>query len=147
MDLSPIHLQWVFFGLLWLLAALSGLALRTPTNTTDIQAPRAEPLAPAQPPEVLVIRQAVAGGAPVTERIIITSPRISIGRASDCDIRLDDEFASSRHAAIQHSNGALSVEDLGSKNGTFVNDLPIRSRTDLKSGDEIHIGQTIVRVE
>lgn len=70
----------------------------------------------------------------------------SIGRA-DCDVVLADPDVSRRHAMIRAIDGALGVEDVGSRNGTFVNGSQISGATVLKVGDEVRFGNTVWRVE
>ena len=66
-----------------------------------------------------------------------------IGRDSACDIPLDDPSASRRHARFSPTAHGYLVEDLGSKNGTLVNNSPCASKL-LKDGDEIQIGSAVV---
>ncbi len=63
--------------------------------------------------------------------------RIVAGRNPDCDIVLTDGHPSRRHAQITIKDGAAWLEDLGSANGTFVNDRQISAATQLRSGDRI----------
>jgi len=63
-----------------------------------------------------------------------------LGRDEDCAIVLDASGISRHHAMIVASNGTLSVEDLGSKNGTWVNGSRLESRTALANGDELRVG-------
>jgi predicted component of type VI protein secretion system len=72
-------------------------------------------------------------------------PGTTIGR-EDCDITLTDPDVSRRHAAIQIMAGELSIEDLGSTNGTFVNGEQITERRTLSGGDEVRIGSTVWRL-
>ncbi len=72
-----------------------------------------------------------------------------IGRAADDDAgRLDDDSElSRRHARIvRDDDGALSIEDLGSMNGTFVNGERVSRRRALKAGDSIKVGGTILEL-
>ena len=66
----------------------------------------------------------------------------TIGREG-CDITLADPDVSRRHAAIQIAAGVLSIEDLGSTNGTLVNGVVITARKILSDGDEVRIGSSI----
>ena len=68
-----------------------------------------------------------------------------IGRASDLDLVLVEDMVSRKHAKLTASGGALSIMDLGSTNGTFVNGEKIR-RSDLKRNDRILIGTSILKV-
>jgi predicted component of type VI protein secretion system len=72
-------------------------------------------------------------------------PGSTIGREG-CDITLSDPDVSRRHAAVGMSNGGLSIEDLGSTNGTFVNGERITAPRALRDGDEIQIGSTVWRL-
>jgi pSer/pThr/pTyr-binding forkhead associated (FHA) protein len=72
-------------------------------------------------------------------------PVTALGRASDNDIVIDDPFTSSNHAMIIWRDGGWWIEDLGSHNGTFVNDVITRKAAELEDGDYIGIGQTCLR--
>jgi hypothetical protein len=67
--------------------------------------------------------------------------RVVIGRAKDCDIRLDDPNASRRHAEVRREGAAYWVIDLDSTNGVAVNGRRIK-RSQLAEGDRITIGST-----
>src|SRR6478736_2508647 len=67
-----------------------------------------------------------------------------IGRASDCDIRINDHSVSRRHARIQPGPDGYYAVDLQSTNGTFVNDTPA-SMFKLKDGDYLRVGNCIYR--
>jgi pSer/pThr/pTyr-binding forkhead associated (FHA) protein len=69
----------------------------------------------------------------------------TIGREG-CDITIADPDVSRRHAAIQIAAGELSIEDLGSTNGTLVNGEAITARRSLREGDEVQIGSTVWRL-
>lgn len=68
---------------------------------------------------------------------------VVIGRDPACDVPLDDLGASRQHASIRCENGRYVLTDLGSKNGTFINDTPAPSAT-LRPGDRILIGSAQV---
>ncbi|HVM60440.1 MAG TPA: DUF4388 domain-containing protein [Verrucomicrobiae bacterium] len=70
---------------------------------------------------------------------------IVIGRVSDVDVLLLDEKVSRKHAKISTHGGKVMIEDLASRNGTFVNGARIRS-TELKEGDHIVIGSSTIRL-
>jgi hypothetical protein len=63
----------------------------------------------------------------------------TLGRG-DVEIQLDDPFASSQHARITRQGRALVIEDLGSTNGTYLNDEPLTGPQPLHDGDRIRIG-------
>jgi DNA-binding winged helix-turn-helix (wHTH) protein len=66
------------------------------------------------------------------------------GRDAACEIVVDATTVSRRHACFTISAGLVTVEDLGSSNGTFVNAAPISSATRLADGDEIELGKAIL---
>src|SRR4051794_26238959 len=66
----------------------------------------------------------------------------TIGREG-CDVNLMDPEVSRRHAAIRDAGGSLAIEDLGSTNGTFVNDTRISAVTVLRDGDTVRLGNTV----
>lgn len=71
----------------------------------------------------------------------------TIGRAKDNMIVVDDESVSDHHAAIRTEGSAFILHDLGSTNGTFLNDSAISEPRVLKPGDQILIGGTTFRLE
>ena len=67
-----------------------------------------------------------------------------IGRATSCDIQLEDDSVSREHAEIRHEAEGYVIHDLGSTNGTWVNDTRIDS-SPLAAGDRIRCGSQIVK--
>ena len=65
----------------------------------------------------------------------------TLGRG-DVEIKLEDPFASSRHARISCQGRVVVVEDLGSTNGTYLNDQPLSGPQPLHDGDRIRIGDS-----
>ncbi len=63
-----------------------------------------------------------------------------VGRDPDCVVRIDSVTLSRRHAQIVVTNGEATVEDLGSKNGTHVNGMPVTQPVALRDGDQIDVG-------
>ncbi len=71
---------------------------------------------------------------------------VVIGRGADCDLSLADTYLSTRHARIANDGGDLSIEDLGSTNGTYVNQELLRGRVQLERGDVIQVGGVLLEV-
>jgi hypothetical protein len=65
-----------------------------------------------------------------------------LGRGDEAEIRLEDPFASSRHARIFSQGGILAIEDLSSTNGTYLNEEPLRTPRPLHPGDRVRIGDS-----
>ncbi len=78
-------------------------------------------------------------------RVPLRSGENILGRDLDDGIRIDSATVSRRHARIVISDGEASLEDLQSKNGTFVGDQPVSGAVRLKDGDEIRTGSVVVR--
>jgi len=77
--------------------------------------------------------------------IRLSNQRTVIGRELTCDIPLDDNAVSRCHAAIELDDSNYFVTDLGSRNGTFVDDKQLRDRRRLKGGELIRVGGTILK--
>jgi pSer/pThr/pTyr-binding forkhead associated (FHA) protein/S1-C subfamily serine protease len=60
-----------------------------------------------------------------------------IGRAPECSIVIDEEGISRHHAQVDLVEGRLMLKDLGSRNGTFVNDMRLETAAEIKAGDRI----------
>jgi hypothetical protein len=71
---------------------------------------------------------------------------LTIGRSSACDVILEDTYLSSRHARVANDDGDLSIEDLGSTNGTYVNQELIKGRVHLERGDIVQVGGVLFEV-
>ena len=65
----------------------------------------------------------------------------TLGRG-DVEIVLEDPFASSRHARIERQGGVMVLEDLGSTNGTYLNEEVLGGPTPLHTGDRVRIGDS-----
>jgi hypothetical protein len=87
----------------------------------------------------------VSEGAPPVQ-FDLGGPLISIGRASDNDVILDDPLVSRHHCQLKLQHGAYSFADLGSRNGSFVNGEPV-SEIALGPGDVIRIGSTEIEFQ
>lgn len=69
---------------------------------------------------------------------------LTVGRGGGCGIVLaDDSFVSTVHARVFRRDGAVYVEDLGSRNGTLLNGEPVVQAAQLRRGDHVQFGQTI----
>jgi hypothetical protein len=65
-----------------------------------------------------------------------------LGRGDQADIQLQDTFASSQHARLAPHGDVIVLEDLGSTNGTYLNEEPLRGPQPLHPGDRIRIGDS-----
>jgi hypothetical protein len=72
---------------------------------------------------------------------------LSIGRSGECDVRIDDRYASGLHARVFSREGRTYVEDMRSTNGTLLNDAELKGEAELIDGDVVRIGDTEFRFE
>jgi pSer/pThr/pTyr-binding forkhead associated (FHA) protein len=73
--------------------------------------------------------------------IAVTKEEFLIGRGADCDLRLRESAISRHHCLLRIRPGEVTISDLGSANGTFVNGQRIRSQATVINGDELGIGE------
>jgi two-component system cell cycle response regulator len=83
-------------------------------------------------------------GSELGKKYNLNSSSLVIGRSSKCDIQIDQESISRNHSKIVNTGKSILVRDLGSTNGTYVNDEPIDEYV-LRDGDLIKIGRTIFK--
>ena len=82
----------------------------------------------------------VGSGKHQGKKLTLPDTEVVIGRDEACHVRLATNDVSRRHCAIRPTPQGRTVRDLGSRNGTFVNELPIRAETLLKPGDMLRVG-------
>jgi pSer/pThr/pTyr-binding forkhead associated (FHA) protein len=158
--LEPVSvgLKFAFLAILYLfLLWVSRSALKdlrrgafggTPRASHDPVAADATGMHPASSLNVL------SGDADVRPRLVVESvPGLQRGMTydvgdgatlgrGDVEIQLEDPFASSRHAHLVRQGSLLVIEDLGSTNGTYLNDELLRGPRPLHPGDRVRIGDS-----
>jgi diguanylate cyclase (GGDEF)-like protein len=83
-------------------------------------------------------------GPDMGKRFPLDKSEFVLGRGADCDIQVDRDSVSRRHAKVVRADTSWNVEDLGSTNGSYVNDNPIQTAT-LRDGDFLKIGAAIFK--
>jgi diguanylate cyclase (GGDEF)-like protein len=86
----------------------------------------------------------VLTGSRAGEMHRIEQPETTIGREEKADIRITDDGVSRRHASLRLEKEAVRIEDMGSTNGTFLNEERITGPELLKDGDKLRIGSTTI---
>jgi EmrB/QacA subfamily drug resistance transporter len=104
----------------------------------DVTRARAVPPRPSVGGELRVSR-----GTASAPTLVVEGSRL-LGRDPECDMTLDDPEVSWRHARVAATDGRVTIEDLGSTNGTFVNGGRILERQQLNSGDRIELGSAAI---
>jgi pSer/pThr/pTyr-binding forkhead associated (FHA) protein len=85
---------------------------------------------------MIVVHRGTSKGS----RFLIATESVSIGRSPENEIFLDDVTVSRSHAVINRTSSGFTLSDLGSLNGTYINNQSLKS-TPLQCGDEIQIGK------
>src|SRR5512140_2436068 len=103
---------------------------------------------PQAPAVATSYRLVVVQGSQANQGVTIepSSPRVLVGTGSACQLVLSDRQVSRRHVAFDAGPAGLRITDLGSTNGTRVNDLAVVDAF-LTGGETVRIGATVLRVE
>ena len=145
-----------FLAVLWLFVIAAIGVIRTDlfgTAVAKVRQPKANRMPqqprPAKPaksgrgtPRVLVVTEGPLSG----RTIELTDQQITLGRANDATLVLNDDYASSRHARIFPQDGQWIVEDLGSTNGTYLERQKLTRPMPVRVGAPIRIGKTVLEL-
>lgn len=94
----------------------------------------------------MVAKLIVASGKSAGRSITLKHGKLLIGRAEECDIRPLGEEVSRRHCAVVAEGNGLTVEDLKSRNGTYLNGVKIAAKVTAADGDVIRVGPLELKV-
>jgi Inner membrane component of T3SS, cytoplasmic domain len=156
-EIALLIIKVVFLALLWLfiLSAVSvirsdlfGKAVRTsdqpqPQELETPPPPSRKAKRQRGQPRVFMISQGNQAGLSAD----LAGGVIMIGRSADCQLILDDDYVSTRHARVVGAPTGIYIEDLGSTNGTYVNGQRITAPTTITLADTVRIGKTMLRLE
>ncbi|MFC4495622.1 FHA domain-containing protein [Streptomyces ovatisporus] len=166
-ELTLTVMRLGFLAVLWLFVIVAVQVIRSDlfgTRVTQRAARRAESQRPQQrqqPSRQQGGRRGSGGGRGrnVPSKLVVTEgsltgttvalqgQTITLGRAHDSTIVLDDDYASSRHARIYPDrDGQWIVEDLGSTNGTYLERNRLTTPTPIQPGAPIRIGKTVIEL-
>ena len=101
--------------------------------------PQAPIIAAAQHPMLVVLHGPLLG-----RTFAVDQSQVTIGRSSECDIQIDDDNVSRKHAQIGCQDGLVWLRDLGSTNGSYVNSKRV-SEVPLNDGDLVLIGRVLFK--
>lgn len=159
-ELTIVALRVGFVLALWLFIAAVVVVLRndlfgTTVVTRASRDPRRSQRPSADPSKAAALR---TDPAPIATSLVVTagplrgtsltlgSTPVLIGRAPECTLVLDDDYASNRHARVFHRDDEWMVEDLGSTNGTLVSDRRIEGAVPFRPGATVRIGRTAIEL-
>jgi hypothetical protein len=127
-----------------LLGTVAAKARRGRNQPAPMQLPKAP--RPARPgrgtPRFLVVTEGALSGVSID----LTDQQITMGRANDATLVLNDDYASTYHARIFPQDGQWFVEDLGSTNGTYLDRQKVARPTPVPVGVPIRIGKTVLEL-
>jgi hypothetical protein len=154
-EIALTIIKVAFLALLWLfiLSAVSvirtdlfGKTVRAPDQPQELETPPPPPRRAKRQrgePRVFMISQGNQAGLSAE----LSAGVVMIGRGADCQLILDDDYVSTRHARVVSTPNGIYVEDLGSTNGTYVNGQRITAPTTITLADTVRIGKTILKLE
>jgi hypothetical protein len=145
-----------FLAVLWLFVIAAIGVVRTDlfgTAAAKLRRPRNQapprPAAPSRPqkpgrgtPRFLVVTEGALTGVSID----LADQQITLGRANDATLVLNDDYASTHHARIFPQDGQWIVEDLGSTNGTYLDRQKVIRPTPVPVGVPIRIGKTVLEL-
>ncbi|MCB0211169.1 MAG: FHA domain-containing protein [Anaerolineae bacterium] len=143
-----MSLDWILLGLRVLAALIlySFLGLAVYIIWRDLKSAEQIAASQIQYHHLQVLTRGDDQGLVVGDMVPL-QPVTYLGRDPDNTIILSDSLASGRHARISRENGVWWLEDLGSTNGTTLNDLPVSKPTSLAHHDRIGLGNLRFQVE
>ena len=157
-ELSLTIIRVAFLAVLWLFVIAAIGVVRTdllggPSTTArrgkarQAQAPRqSRPARPPRPGRGSPRSLVVTAGALKGTSLDLAQQQITLGRANDATLVLNDDYASSRHARIFPQDGQWIVEDLGSTNGTYLDRQKVTRPMPVPVGVPIRIGKTVLEL-
>lgn len=126
-----------------------------PVSAPPPGAPAPAPATPAswrtarkgEPTQLRIIEPAERRGQTFALPVEGTTGELTVGRAAGCGVALpDDTFTSQLHARVFRRDGDVWVEDLGSTNGTLLNDKKVSAPAVMRRGDRLQIGRTVLEL-
>lgn len=119
----------------------------TPRRTSPARAPAPAPSRPSKSKNKKTpTKAAVVEGDAHKGKTFVLGSELTIGRAENCTLRLDDAYVSQMHARIFPRGDQIVIEDLGSTNGTYLNRQRLTSPAELQRGDKVKIGKTVLEM-
>jgi len=140
-------LKYFFLALLWLFFLYAARMVLVDVRRNRRAPSQSDGAAESAAPRRGSLRLRVVEGVNQRDQSFDLDQEVTLGRSPSCDISfVDDTYASSIHARVYPRNGDVFVEDLGSRNGTFLNEEPLDGPTAIERGDLLRVGSTVLEV-
>jgi FHA domain len=88
----------------------------------------------------------VRSGKYAGKKFVLPGVEVLIGRDEGCQIRITSQDVSRQHCLIRMTESGWTVKDLGSQNGTFLNEAPTTSESELRPGDRVRVGPMVLEL-
>jgi hypothetical protein len=111
-------------------------------NVPAVFSSPAQPTTSAAQAELKATKLVVTKGDKTGTEIALAGRQLTIGRAGDSDLIVDDEYASTHHAKLVFINGAWLIQDLDSTNGTFLDGQKVSTPVAVAINAQVRVGQT-----
>ena len=95
----------------------------------------------------MAIRLSLVQGRPQGQQLIFNRGEYLFGRGAECHVRPNSEWVSRQHCLLRVTPEAVSLRDLGSRNGTLVNGVRIVEERNLCHGDRVEVGPLVFEVQ
>lgn len=167
-ELTVTIIKLAFLALLWLFIISAVAVMRADLFGTRVGRARdanvlvgAPPAGVAAPPQPKTKQRAakppkprkgqptqavIVGGNGAGSAVRLANDTVTLGRGPECDLTIDDEYISTRHAVFRQHEGLWYAEDLGSTNGTFVDRARIHGPTEVRIGSLVRLGKTTLEL-
>ncbi len=153
-ELTLFLVRVAYLAILWIFVLSAISVIRSDMFGARMPAPGGAPPPPQKAPKQKAppkrrgspTHVAVVQGPNAGITASLNDAPILIGRGSDAQIRLDDDYVSTRHARIAASGDQWYVEDLGSTNGTYLGNQRLTQPTTITLGSQVRVGKTVVEL-
>jgi len=152
-DLSLLLIKIGYLVLLWVFVLSVAAVMRRDlfprrrvARSTNAVAAPPKPGKPGKTPRGAPRTLYVTSGALSGTTVPLADQPITLGRASDNTIVLDDDYASNYHARLRPYEGRWLVEDLGSTNGTYLDKQKVTSPSVVPIGVPVKVGKTLLEL-
>lgn len=157
-EITVTVLRFAFLILLWLFvfmvlaASRRDLGVGRNVRTARASADTATPDSPTSPsvtpaPRPRATQLAIIDGSQAGVVMRLDDQPVTMGRSSDIEVSLEDDYASGHHARLFPQGSRWFLEDLGSTNGTFVGEQRLTRATPIEVGQNFRVGRTTMQLK
>lgn len=157
-EITVTVLRFAFLILLWLFvfmvlaASRRDLGVGRNVRTAKASADTMTPASPTHPSVTLAPRPratqlTIIDGSQAGVVMHLDDQPVTMGRSSDIEVSLEDDYASGHHARLFPQGSRWFLEDLGSTNGTFVGEQRLTRATPIEVGQNFRVGRTTMQLK